>query len=87
MAGRSANESVSAAKATIKSLYEGVAGVGGSESETSMIGGEGRKGSDAYGELTHPMMTRIDQHWEESGDAKKGQMGVGYGVGRQWGGK
>jgi hypothetical protein len=87
MAGRSANESISSAKATIKSLYEGVAGVGGSEEETSKIGGMGRMGADATGSLEHPMMTRIDQHWEQTGDATKGEMGVGYGVGRQWGGK
>lgn len=85
MSGRSANESISSAKATIKSLYQGVAGVGGSEEETSKIGGSGRMGADADGSLTPPSMTRIDAHWNPNEGTMKGEMGVGYGVGRTFG--
>lgn len=86
MSGRSANESISAAKATIKSLRMGDAGVGGPESDTSMIGGEARKGADANGNLSEAPYHRIDAEHSPEGSASKGEMGVGYGVGKKFGG-
>jgi hypothetical protein len=86
MSGRSANDSIASAKATIKSLYQGVAGVGGSEEETSKIGGMARAGSDAEGKLSEAPHHRIDAEYRPEGNATKGEMGVGYGVGRTFGG-
>lgn len=83
MSGRSANESISAAKATIKSLRMGVAGVGGSEEDTSKIGGTARMGADANGNLSEAPYKRIDSEHTSEGSATKGDMGgPGYGSGR-----
>jgi hypothetical protein len=85
MSGRSANDSIASAKATIRSLYQGVAGVGGSEEETSKIGGMGRMGADAEGKLSEAPHHRVDEMMGGGGNATKGEMGVGYGVGRTLG--
>lgn len=85
MSGRAANESISSAKATIKSLYSGVAGVGGSEEETSKIGGPGRMGGDIDGKLAVAPYHRPDDQWNPDMDTHKGEMGVGYGSGRTFG--
>jgi hypothetical protein len=85
MSGRSANESISAAKATIKSLYMGVAGVGGSEEETSKIGGEGRKGGDAEGRLEAAPHHRPEEMMGGSGMATTGQTGYNSGFGKKLG--
>ena len=88
MSGRSANDSIESAKRTIKSLYQGVAGVGGSEEETSKIGGQARMGADAEGRLEEAPHHRIDQEYGKGSSnlARKGDMGgPGYGSGTTMG--
>jgi hypothetical protein len=81
MSGRSANDSIESAKRTIKSLYQGVAGVGGSEEETSKIGGMGRMGADAEGKLSEAPHHRVTEMMGGGGNATKGEFGPGYGSG------
>jgi hypothetical protein len=82
MSGRSANESISAAKSTIHSLRSGENSAGISGTDTSAIGGEGRKGADGYGSLEMaPTKSITSLAGGGSGKAKKGEMGVGYGEG------
>jgi hypothetical protein len=87
MPGRAALTGIDAAKADIASvrMNETPAGVGGT-GEYSAIGGAGRKGADGDGSLSEPMYTRIDAEHSSEGMATKGEQGVGYGVGKTFGG-
>jgi hypothetical protein len=85
MSGRSANDSIESAKRTIKSLYQGVAGVGGSEEETSKIGGMARMGADAEGKLSEAPHHNIAAEHRSEGNASTGQTGMDSGYGRTWG--
>jgi hypothetical protein len=91
MPGRAALTDVAGVKADIKSIQMGEApsGAGDMTGEYSPIGGEGRKGADAYGSLAEAPRTRIDAEivgHDQSGMAKKGEQGMGYGVGRTFSG-
>jgi len=88
MPGRAALTGIDAAKADIRSIQmdETPAGAGDMVGEYSAIGGAGRKGADAHGSLSEPMYTRIDAEYSSEGMATKGEQGVGYGVGKTFGG-
>lgn len=91
MAGRAAMTSIDAVLSDIRSvrLHENPAGVGAPDGETSAIGGVGRKGADANGNLSEPMYTRIDEQLAGKNESAmatlKGEQHVGYGVGRTFG--
>jgi hypothetical protein len=60
MPGRAALNSVDGAETDIRSAKKGDQGQGISGSQTSEIGGAGRKGMSGEGSLSDPMYTRID---------------------------
>jgi hypothetical protein len=66
---------------------ENTAGISGTD--TSAIGGEGRRGGDGYGQLANPMYTRIDGEVLSkpmNGMATGGKLGYVSGMGRTFSG-
>lgn len=85
MAGRSATqglESVRRDVASVKASDWNDTGISGSDN--SPIGGDGRKGGDAKGELKLPACKRIDDEWaaKQGGNALTGEQGQGVGHGK-----
>jgi len=91
MPGRAALTDIAGARSDIRSIQQtgNPAGAGDATGEYSAIGGQGRQGSDAYGNLMDPAFTRIDAQLVgrmDEGLATKGMQGNGYGVGRTFAG-
>ena len=82
MPGRAALTDIAGVLSDIKSIQMtgNPAGAADLQGEYSAIGNDGRMGSDAYGNLTDPMYTRIDAQIVGStrpGLATVGEQGVG----------
>lgn len=82
MPGRAAMSSLSSVMADIRSTrnHENDAGVSGSD--TSAIGGEGRKGASGEGSLSDPAWKNVTSMRSGSGNAKTGETGQNSGSGR-----
>lgn len=91
MPGRAALLDIAAVRSQVSEINIGSnpAGAGDPVGEYSSIGGEGRKGSDAYGMLSDPSYTRIDAEVVGkgmNGMATGGKLGYNSGDGRTFSG-
>jgi hypothetical protein len=85
MAGRAANQSLESVRSDVRSVRAsnwnstGIAG-----SDVSEIGGDGRKGADAKGQLSMPPTKRVDERFMHASDGKAmtGEQGQGGGHGK-----
>jgi hypothetical protein len=86
MAGRSAITTVSQARSEAAAVRGGQGGV--TTTETSEIGGEGRKGADGYGRLEMAPHVRIDHEAANMthGMAKTGETGMNSAYGKTFSG-
>jgi hypothetical protein len=89
MPGRGALLDISAAKADISStrMHENDTGVSGSD--TSAIGGSGRKGASGHGSLDEPTFLNVAEKLKSGhgGMGDSGQMGYDSGAGMTFGNK
>lgn len=83
MPGRAAMTSISEAKSDISStrMHENDTGVSGTD--TSAIGGEGRKGASGHGSLDEPSFVNVAERLKSGhgGMANSGQTGYDSGAG------
>lgn len=88
MAGRGAFLTTGEAMSEIRSTRGSENNAGISGSDTSAIGGAGRKGASGHGSLDEPMWTRIDSQVMSkslNGMATGGVTGYDFGYGRTFG--